>query len=191
MKKSYCVSIGRVHIYYLIKPCFVLLCFEWANLACHLFFGYNWGRDLILRPGWQERNSAPCALCCTRLQMNDDTRRNLKRGSPIYRFIHLRLNVRAVSWQWSTPGGQHTGMRLRDSWEPWKNHPLLLPSRSLTDRNEVPGNSPVGKTAAEVESCILGPSLGPASISESLILWVLHTSEIFRNAFLAVRWINR
>ena len=51
MKKSYCVYVGRVHIYYLIEPCFVLLCFELANQACHLFFGYNWGRDLILRPG--------------------------------------------------------------------------------------------------------------------------------------------
>ena len=105
MKKSYCVYVGRVHIYYLIKPCFVLLCFELANQACHLFFGYNWGRDLILRPGWQEKR--PCELCRTRLQMNDDIRKNLKHGSPIYRFIHLRLNVRAVSWQWPTPGGQH------------------------------------------------------------------------------------
>ena len=108
MKESYCVYIGRVHIYYLIKPCFVLLCFDSEQIRPATFFGYNWDRDLILRPGWQEKSSAPFELCRTRLQINDDTRKNLKRGRSLSLFIHQCLSVRAVSWQWSTPGDQHT-----------------------------------------------------------------------------------
>ena len=180
MKESYCVYIGRVHIYYLIKPCFVLLCFDSEQIRPATFFGYNWDRDLILRPGWQEKSSAPFELCRTRLQINDDTRKNLKRGRPLSLFIHQCLSVRTVSWQWSTPGDQHTRCSCGTPGSREKNHPLRQSSRSPTDRKDISRSSQLlERLPREVdESCILGPSLGPASIHESSNLWVLHTGEV-------------